>query len=89
MVSDYIVLEKASDMVQLYPEGKNIVRPYRDANFDFFGNPSALDFMQAYIRKAVDKTCNAFNQNWKNMDELAYQTVDSSCRIGSCVIGIR
>ena len=76
LVSDYIVLEKASDMVQLYPEGKNIVRPYRDANFDFFGNPSALDFMQAYIRKAVDKTCNAFNQNWKNMDELAYQTVD-------------
>lgn len=76
LVSDDIALGKACDRVQLYPEGKNLVRPYRDANFDFFGNPSALDFIQAYIRKAVSKACNLFNQNRKNMAELIYQVVD-------------
>ena len=76
LIPDGIALEKASNVVRLYPEGMDITRPYRDANFDFFGCPEALSFAQAYIRKSVEDVCNLFNQNWKDMEGITSQTID-------------
>lgn len=62
----YVLLREASEEVQLHL-GKKEIPPYLNADFDFFSQPDALDFMRSYLFESFAAVMERFH--WGNADE--------------------
>lgn len=77
LTSNLSLLEKANKQLKLYPNKKAPSAPYKDANFDFFCHPNALDFMEGYIAHNARKAGEAFKQNQSQSEEVNFNVADA------------